>query len=385
MQINSQYKQNFGNFYAASGNVEKNMILNRAIINVGGIFPWMFQSNNKEEKKERTANILIFAALAFAAPVLIVPALNRIMARGLNSHKLLHISNASLKDLEKTKLALPNADEALRKKLIKAKTNVLCADLLITGYTLGSLGFLNNYMTKKRTGKSGFSAELEMADSGLITNRASHYERTKKQRAVGFALGVAAISTAIPMMLRKGLMANKGFMAKHAHLFDYRKGIYMSRLAMLLGVIMNCGGLLIASRNKTEFKDWAIRLSITEPVFFGGDIVVGGLLAGLSDKIFKTKITNNSENPSFLRKIFPKTRPIEEINALVKDRKLTKGTQKAAAGIYWGNIAIVSALLGFTVPYLCNKMIKHDVAKDAARTNQPPRNRPEAFSEFSLS
>ena len=386
MQINSTQRQNFGNFYMVSSNVEKNMILNRAILDVGGIIPWIFQTNNKEEGKERTTNILIFGLLAFAAPVLIVPVLNRLMARagGLKSHKLLHISNTSLTDIKKTKLAMPEADEALRKKLIKGKTNVLCADLLVSGAILGFLRFFTNHRTKKRTGKTGFSAELEMADSDFIANRASNYERTKKQRMAGLALFIAGVSTVIPMMLRKGLMTNKGSLAKHAHLFDYTKGIYMSRLTMFLTIMMNVIGNWTASRNRTELKDDMIRSGVTTPVFFGGDIVIGGLLAGLSDRIFKTKITNNGEKPSILRKIFPKTRSIEEINALVKEGKLSKATRGAAAGIYWGNLAIVSALLGFTVPYLCNKMIKHDVAKDVAK-NKTPKGRPEVFNNFMLS
>lgn len=74
-----------------------------------------------------------------------------------------------------------NNPEILRKRLIKSKNWVLFSDLVISVITLGSLGFLNNYLTKKRTGKSGFSAELKMADPKIIEQRADEYEKNKKR------------------------------------------------------------------------------------------------------------------------------------------------------------------------------------------------------------
>lgn len=197
-----------------------------------------------------------------------------------------------------------NDYEVLRKKIIKSKNAVLCSDLLITGFTLGSLGFINNYMTKKKTGKAGFSAELEMADEKLIAKRADGYEKNKKKRFAALAVEVVALSTLIPLAIKKGLDGStktkfNSFIKKHSHLMDYEKGIFMSRLALLTGLIMNTSGLLLASRNKTELKDWTIRGAVTNPVFFGGDLLLASLFYNLSDKVFKTKITNNKEKPAF--------------------------------------------------------------------------------------
>ena len=430
MQINNvNSKPNFGRFYNISGEVEKNMIMNRAIIDVGGITPWILQTNNREERKERIANLSIFFALAFLAPIVNVPLANRVAMKSVgltksffaNNHKAIQISNEFLTDTKAMKTAFgtlqneaksspfeslcrlvngkkaPSLDienlyknagseEQLRQKLIKAKNGVLCSDLYITGITLGSLGFLNNYMTKKRSGKTGFSAELEMADEALIAKRASGYEKNKYKRAAVLGAEIIAISTIVPLLVKKGLTSIKetkfnNYIKKNARWMDYTKGIYMKRLPLFMGMIMNVSGLLLASRNKTEFKDWSIRNGVTTPVFLGGDIVIGGLLANASDKLLGTKITDKTENPNLLRKIFPKTKSIDQLSALCKTDESLKTTRKAATGIYWGNLALVSACLAYVVPYLCNKMIKTDVAKDVLKNQDKTTLNPLLFAK----
>lgn len=66
-----------GGFYNVTAGVERNSMLNRAIIDVGGVMPWLLMCNNKDERRERTADLLLFFSLAFLAPVLTVPAANR--------------------------------------------------------------------------------------------------------------------------------------------------------------------------------------------------------------------------------------------------------------------------------------------------------------------
>ena len=45
-------------------------------------------------------------------------------------------------------------------------------------------------------------------------------------------------------------------------------------------------------------------------------------------------------------------------------RDLSPRDKKIGAALYWINLAMLSACTGFGVPYLINKMIKHDVNKD---------------------
>lgn len=412
--------------------------------------PWLIQTNNKEERKERSINLGIFYILAFFAPILNVPLANRIAMKlcGLtdslsdNNHKAIQLSNEYLTNKDRVVEGLEKYNnsstivnkkvsekfstsplekfyniltgrkennsinlkrllekcndnpELLRKRLIKSKNWVLFSDLVISGITLGSLGFLNNYLTKKRTGKSGFSAELEMADSKIIEQRANEYEKNKKRNINLLLAEIALVSTMAPLAINKGLSSDKvnkltKFVKSHPNLTNYTKGIYMSRFTMLLTMIMNLSGLTLAARNNTERKDFAIRNSITLPVFLGGDLLTTSLISNLSDKLFHTKLTEKSENNNIFRKIFPKFKSLEKINEEVSKSVISKKHKSIAAGIYWGNMALCAGALAYLVPAICNKMIKKDVSdyvKKHENINSVPYNtiNSEVFKEFQL-
>ena len=420
--IDNNKPVNFRNFYNISQSVQQNAVLNRALIDAGGIFPWLIQTNNKQERTERLINMSTFFGFAFLAPIINVPLGNRIAMNAMSltdkffdrncnaiqlSNKFLTDNDEMLKGLDLynkenkfafspleklynkifNKKRIPNVDikkllkkcqnnpELLRKRLIKAKNWVLFSDLIITGATLGSLGFLNNYLTKKRTGKSGFSAELYMADPQIIERRAAKYEENKKRNIKKLAAIVLFVSSVIPLIVSKGMISTKNtnftkYIKNHAKYTDYTKGIFMSRFTMLLGIIMNMCGLLIASRNKTEKKDWLIRCLITNPVFLGGDLLSASLISNTCDKLFKTELTENKPDNNLLRRIFPKVKSLEKIDKEVQNKKLSKMHKPLSEGIYWGNMALCATMLAYLVPTLCNKMIKHDVEKDVQAHNK---------------
>ena len=408
--ISNQNNINFRNFYNIASNVQQNAVLNRSFIDAGGIFPWLIQSNNKEERTERLINLSTFFGFAFVAPVINVPAANRISMRcqgltdGLldNNHKAVQISNEFLTtdenllkgldlynkdkkfapspierlfskksnqiDIDKLLEKCQNNPELLRKRLVKAKNWVLFSDLVITGVTLGSLGFLNNYLTKKRTGRSGFSAELNMADSKIIEQRSEKYEQNKKRNMGKLAGIIMLVSAGVPFIVNRGMLSkNKNkfseFIKNNAKYTDYTKGIFMSRFVMLLGIIMNMCGLLLASRNETERKDWLIRCLVTNPIFLGGDLVTASLISNTCDKLFKTNLTENDKNDKILRRIFPKVKSLENINTEVENKKLSNIHKPLAAGVYWGHMLLCAYALAYIVPTICNKMIKSDVDK----------------------
>ena len=138
----------------------------------------------------------------------------------------------------------------------------------------------------------------------------------------------------------------------------------MSRLALFLGNIAFIGVNLLGARNSTEQKDLIIRHSVGDAIFFGGDLVLASLFTNLSDRIFKTKLRKEDGNSSLIRKIFPKVKPISQVLEEVKQGKLSKANKKAAAGIFWTNMLIIMASMGYLIPTLINRMIRHDVEKD---------------------
>ena len=426
MQITQNIKQNNSAnknsafkgqmFYNATAELETNIPLSRALIDLAGCdVPWVIMANNKQERIEKARRYSIVFMLAFVSPMLLVPALNRFTMKHTvkltdslwsNTHKAMHLSNADLVSVEKMKEGLEelakktemgpfeilyykitgkkpveqkldlkalyqrvgNNPEKLRKKIINAKNNVLLVDFISQGVPLGCMGFINNYFTKRKTGQAGFSAELKMADKNIIEKRADGYEKNKYKRYAAFAALALGISTSLPLITRYGLKSASlkglgGFVKRNASILDYKSGIYMSRIAFLALMAMTHGGLLIASRNKTEAKDTAIRMGTGDAVFFGGDLLMASLFANLSDGLLKTKLRKEGQT-SFINKIFPKTKPIKEINRLVDKGELVLKNKQIANSLYWINLTILSAAMGFGIPTLINKMIKQDVNND---------------------
>lgn len=416
---NSDFKGS--NIYTTTGELEKNIILSRAIVDlVGCDVPWIIMANNKQERIERTRRYTIVFLLAFMSPMALLPFFNRAAMKHVakltkkfwsNNHKAIHLSNEYLVNAQKTEEGLRNmlkethvgpieqaycklfkkkpkqgininellemagGDwEKLRIKLINSKNLVLSVDYLVSGFSLGSMGFINNYLTKKKTGQSGFSAEFKMADSNIVGKRADNYEKNKKRRYAEFTAMTLAISLLLPLALKKGLSAKtaskfSNFVQKHATKFDYEKGIYMSRLAFLLLMVINHGGLLFASRNKMEFKDSLIRMGLGDVVFFGGDLLLSSLFANACDRIFKTKLTKQEGKKSLFRAIFPKVKDIREVNKLTDWGIIGERNKKLATSLYWITLGCLSLALGFLIPSLINKLIRKDVNKDVEKEN----------------
>lgn len=398
--------------------LKKNIPLSRGVIDIfGSDIPWLVMANNNDERKEKARRMSVVFVLLFLSPIALLPIFNRIgMKYGAkltksfwsNNHKAIHLSNKDLKSAENTKKALtklstnyenspletvwnkitnkkdnhPTLDfsemlkncggdyEKLRKKIINTKNGVMSADYLFSSVALGSVGFINNEITKKKSGKSGFSAEFNMAGKEIVEKRADDYEKTKKYRFAAMLGTSLALAIGVPAAVRRGMIGKHAgkfseFMKKNSHRFDYTKGIYMSRWSLLLGNVIVChGGALLANRNNTELKDNALRFGMADALFFGGDIVVGSALGVLSDKFLKTDmIDKKSQN---IKRVLPKLKYISDMS--------NNRDKKIATGLYWLNLAIIAASMGFGVPALANAITKKDINKELKKlkTVNPP-------------
>lgn len=441
MRISESHKPTFKGFFEASAALESRPLWSRALVAAGNDVGWIVKANNKFERQEKNRRLVTAFLISFVSPIVTLPLSNRIaMKYGVkltkslwtDSHKMIHISNKYLhaqKDVTKVAQNLKegfaelssnytngplenlyrkitgksnrgvklNFDdilskcdgdyEKLRKKLVNAKIGVLSSDLIITGLAMGLIDFVNNSITKNKSCQSGFSAEFKMADKDIVEKRANNYDKTVKKRLAAFFGLTAVIGLGLPLAVRKGLNHNTmNFLKKKAHKFDYNDGIYMSRLAILLGaMIIGHSGTLMASRNTTELKDKTTRFIATDTIFLGGDLLFTSILANLSDKVLKTNITKPGKNG--ISKLMPDYKSLTEINQQVKKGEIPVKNKIAATGIFWTSLAAVMGLIGWGVPTVCNKMIKKDVQKDISintQTNPIPNELqvPEVFSSF---
>lgn len=381
--------------YSSAVFMENNVLMNKALFDLAGSdVPWVVMANNKEERRERTNRAMLSFGLIFISPLVILPLVNRasmkyiakltpkLMAKEYNAIRL---SNKHLINTQKTEAGLAalerkykgkvnfdslkeKADgdfEKIRLGIIKAKNAVLAADFLLVGGAFGSIGFFNAHQTKKKTGQSGYSAEMEMADKSVVEKRARKYEKTAGLRLGTFLTLLGGLIVGVPLAMKHGLSSNKAtkfnsFVKKHAKKLDYVDAIFAKRWAMALSLAVAQSGICLASRNKTELKDNAIRSSVGFAIFFGGDLLLARLFSNLSDKLFKTKLVDYThKKDKFMHKILPPVKPLRGIEQLKHSK--TKG---AAGAIFWLTFALTAASTGVIVPYLINKLIKKDVEKD---------------------
>lgn len=408
-------------FYNVTRELDSSAMLSRAVIDTFGCtIPWLIMANNDIERQEKTRRYLLNYVIIWLSPFLTLPLSNRFAMRYIgkltknfwsNNHKAMHISNKFLKDTdsmmsELSKMAVnmeknpleslyyrlnpkkqynPKLDiqellnycngdkEKLRKKLIKSKNAVFISDCIFTMGSIATILFANNEITRRKSGQSGFSAEMSMADKDIVERRADNYEKNKLTRYLA-SLGIIS-TTALGMSLAifgslyskssnkyvKSLKNNAGY-------FDYNKGIYMSRLPLFINNMSYIGVNLLGSRNETERKDLVIRHIVGDAVFFGGDLLLASLFTNLSDRLFGTKLCKEEKAASTFRKIFPRVKSIEQIIDETSHGKIAKSNKKVAVGIFWINMLILMGAMGYLIPNTINKMIRRDVNKEINNT-----------------
>ena len=68
----------------------------------------------------------------------------------------------------------------------------------------------------------------------------------------------------------------------------------------------------------------------------------------------------------------------------VEQGKIPKVNKKASAGIFWANMLLLMVSLGYIIPRVVNKMIRHDVEEDvkARRSNTTTFTKPLRMKDF---
>ena len=369
------------------------VFLNKALFDLtSSDIPWVVMANNKEERRERINRSVLSIGMVFASPLLALPFVNRFAMKNIagltkkfwsKEYNAIRLSNKYLKSTEETKKGLeelskelkidfkPVLDrvdgnyEKLRKKISTAKNVVLGTDIMLISGSFGHIGFFNAWQTEKKTGQTGFSAELKMADKEVIEKRAAEFKKYEKLRYGTFLTGLAAATIALPIAIRHGLITkdvNKftTFIKKHGSKFDYKDAIYMELLPMAISFIAAHLGIFMSSRNNTERKDNLIRSSASLSIFFLGEILLSSILGRASDKYLKTNLIQQNLEKTRLNKYLP---PIKKLEDLIKMNHPPKEI-KIAKGIFWLNFTVLSLLMGVVTPYFINKIIKKDVTED---------------------
>lgn len=392
--------------------LDERVLLGKAVLDVTALdAPQIIMANNNQERREKFNKVSCGFILGYLSPLVTLPLTNRLAMKHIakltknfvaKDSNIIQLSNKYLVNKEETQKGIELLSkklktdykpllekvgrdyEVLRKKLINAKNSVLAFDFLFTSASIGSIGFFNNWQTKRKTKQDGYSAEFSMADKDIVQKRAESFKKKEPLRKMAW-LGTLTTLTLSPLLIRKGLTSQKttafnNYIKKISAKFDYTDGIFMSRLPLFIASCAIYSGIVLASRNQTEMKDTSIRSTASAITFWGGDIIIGSILGRLSDKYLKTDLIKKDIEKSFLNKLIPPTKRLRDLNP--RDKKI-------GAALYWLNLAILSVCMGFGIPYLINKMIKKDVQKDILANNSIKTNNnilkySETFKNFKM-
>lgn len=416
MRIKDKTSFKSGGFYNITGQIQENTILNRGLLDVGGLaIPQMIMSNNKDEKIERGCLSGFYFASSFLAPFVMLPLFNKTFLKnnGIvknfknNERKIIEVSKEFLVDnnafmlngiretakkIEKEALKrgktihvtqdfenilerFKGKEDELKNKLLKTHEDVFTSDFLATSLMWCATPWAAMGVTKYRTKRSGFSATYGMVDEQQSKLNAQKHEREKKKKlAITALLGIVP-SIIFPKVLTNRLKSSSGLFSKtvkkFAADFNYKKGIYPSKtIFAAIWILGDYPAALISSRDKYERRDRAIRSGANVIFFFGGDFALNNIFGRLADRTLGTKIMDRSkinDKSGFFKKIAMLPKSFSEIENLKGlSPNILKRTKNVGAGLYWLTLVANMGMLGFAVPKLLNKMLRKTVKKDIA-------------------
>lgn len=395
----------FFNVTSITNTFESNNVANKALMEIGGYaVPGVVMANNQVEARERAEKSAMAFSFSFIAPLLFLPLMNKQLLKSYKITKSLSNNEVKIMNLSKKYLAKDSEymleginklkeelktknlhhginnilekfkgnEEELRKNLIKAHDKILFLDILFTGGLMGSLYWLSNAHTKIKTGRDGFSAEYKMASEDYVENKAEQY-RKKHNKNILKSVGIlAAGALGFAMTFRKGMLSKGGnLIKKHANMFDYEEGVYMSRLVLMaISFFGDVPNTILSSRDKEERKYNIIKNIVFYSTFFGGDLILNNIVARTLDKMCKNvrlvNVENVKQDAPLLKKLTAPLYSLKEINQKTKwAPEVLKKTKSFKIAMFWANFTAVTAFMGFGTPYFLNKMVKKSVEQDA--------------------
>ncbi len=405
-------KVNFGSIYDITSYVQNHTLINRGITTIGGsTIPQCVMSNNKDEAIERATMGSIYFAASYLTPILLLPLYNKYflkskgITKGLNKiqEKIIQVPKKYLTPTADLKKGLEQTAEIfntkfktseytnafkeiyerynnpakLKKDLLNVHEKILMTDFITTAGMWAGLPWIATEMTEKRTKRKDFSGGFNLKQE----NKNRNNEPSKKEKIFWNVIFSVIPGIIFSKALTKGLNLNPKTMAKtpinkflkkltsNPDNFDYTSGTNMSKtIYASIWMLSSFPAKIISSRDKNERKDRTFRDIGLFTMFFGGDFLLNNILGRLSDKFLGTKIMNterfDAKNLNFLQKFKLPLKNFKTLDASGLQKDVLKRTKTTGASLYWISLLTNTALIGFVLPKLLNKMLRHNIEKE---------------------
>lgn len=403
------------NIYNATSYVQDHTLINRGITTLGGsTFPQCVMSNNKYEAQERALMGGIYFVASYLTPILLIPLYNKHflknkgITKSLNGieKKIIQVSKKYLTPDANLKKGLEeyakifdkktgkndyqkafeeiynryNNEAKLKKDLLSVHEKVLMTDFITTGAMWSAIPWIATEFTQSRTKRKDFSAGFELKKDNSKSDEEVNKSKLKKLAwNIAFSIipGVLFAKTVTKGLNSKNTNFILDKIAKNPHNFDYASGTNMSKtIYAAIWVLSSFPAKIISSRDSNERKDRALRDIGLFTMFFGGDFLINNIAGRLADKIFGTKIMNDKgEKLNFFQKF---KLPLKNFRLLEQSQDLSpeilKKTKTIGAGLYWFSLLTNTALIGFGLPKILNKFLRHNIEKEKQEElkNQQP-------------
>ena len=392
------------NIYNATSYVQDHTLVNRGITTLGGsTAPQCIMSNNKYEAQERALMGGIYFVASYLTPILLIPLYNKhfLKNKGITKalegagNKIIEVSKQYLtpdadilKGLHETAKRFDKADDGkfkkafdeiynrynnpdkLKKDLLSVHQKVLTTDFITTAMMWSAIPWIATEFTEYRTKRHDFSAGFNLKENSLNDKNDVKKSKIKKALWNVFFTTVPAVVFAKTVTRGIGTKSSNKILktiSENAQNFDYTSGTNMSKtIYAAIWLLSSFPAKIISSRDANERKDRALRDAGLFTMFFGGDFLINNISGRLADKFLGTRIMNgDSKDLNFFQRFKLQLRNFRKLDE-AKDLppEILKKTKSVGAGLYWFALLSNTALIGFGLPKVLNKFLRHNIDKE---------------------
>ena len=411
------------NIYNATSYVQDHTLVNRGITTLGGsTAPQCIMSNNKYEAQERALMGGIYFVASYLTPILLIPLYNKhfLKNKGITKalegagNKIIEVSKQYLtpdadilKGLHDSAKRFDKADDGkfkkafdeiynrynnpdkLKKDLLSVHQKVLTTDFITTAMMWSAIPWIATEFTEYRTKRHDFSAGFNLKENSLNDKNDVKKSKIKKALWNVFFTTVPAVVFAKTVTRGIGTKSSNKILktiSENAHNFDYTSGTNMSKtIYAAIWLLSSFPAKIISSRDANERKDRALRDAGLFTMFFGGDFLINNISGRLADKFLGTRIMNgDSKDLNFFQRFKLQLRNFRKLDE-AKDLppEILKKTKSVGAGLYWFALLSNTALIGFGLPKVLNKFLRHNIDKEKGNLSVKNANA-KAFTGISM-
>ncbi len=427
--------QNFKGIYETTAYVQNHTLINRGITTIGGsTIPQCIMSNNKYEARERALMGGIYFVASYLTPIILIPLYNKHFLKNKGIIKDLNSLGKRIIQVPK-KYLTPKADlnkglketakhfdyeetqksfneiysryddpSKLKKDLLSVHEKILMTDFITTGAMWSLIPWIATEFTEHRTKRTDFSAGFNLKND--MQKSSKELKQSKKEKIFWNVIfstvpGVLFAKTVTKALNRgvKSIAKNANILEKfknkvlnkiasNPHNFDYTSGTNMSKtIYAAIWVLSSFPAKIISSRDSNERRDRALRDIGLFTMFFGGDFLINNIAGRTADKLFGTQIMNTEKfkdkNLNFFEKFKLNLKNFKDDSAFENmNPKIVRRTKKIGAGLYWFSLLTNTALIGFGLPKVLNKILRFNINRENDKTSN--KNRPLYYAKASM-